>query len=84
MSQSNVFATQPLQMSGGKAAAIQGEGSLMSLRLDWVALLVQTAPLQELFGDPGEPVESRALTEECLDLYCLYKAISCYKGCWWI
>lgn len=59
MSQSNVFATQPLQMSEGKAA-IQGEGSLMSLRLGWVAQLVQTAPLQELFGDLGEPVKKQS------------------------
>lgn len=39
--------TQSPQMSEGKAA-IQREGGLMSLRLGWVAQLVQTAPLQEL------------------------------------
>lgn len=76
------FATQPLQMNEGSQPF--RERAAMSLRLDWVAQLVQTAPLQELLGEPGEPVESPALTEECLDLYCLYKAISCYKGCWWI
>lgn len=56
VNRANEFATQPPQMSEGSQPF--RERAAMSLRLDWVAQLVQTAPLQKLLGEPGEPVES--------------------------